>query len=149
MLVVLSVTGITWHVWHEGQQTLSIGNWAAPLGIALHADGLTCVMLLMSATLGSFVTAYAWGYFGMTAADKPALSVSAECSPTPANQPDLFWPLWMLLWSALTALFLSGDGFNLYVTLELSTLTAIGMIVLAMIVLAGTRAAVEAALRYL
>jgi len=149
VFVVFGVIGITWNVWHDGLQTHVIGNWPVPLGIALRADGLTCVMLLMSATVGSFVTLYALGYFGTVAEDppadgKPTDDVSADGSSTQAAQPDLFWPLWMLLWSALNGLFLSGDIFNLYVTLELLTLAAIGMIVLA-----GTRAAVEAALRYL
>jgi formate hydrogenlyase subunit 3/multisubunit Na+/H+ antiporter MnhD subunit len=48
------------------------------------------------------------------------------------------------MWSALNALFLSRDVFNLYVTLELLSLSAIGLVVVA-----GTRAALEAALRYL
>jgi formate hydrogenlyase subunit 3/multisubunit Na+/H+ antiporter MnhD subunit len=55
-----------------------------------------------------------------------------------------FWPLWLLLMTALHALFLSGDLFNLYVTLELLGLSAV-----ALAALGGKRKAVEAALRYL
>jgi formate hydrogenlyase subunit 3/multisubunit Na+/H+ antiporter MnhD subunit len=55
-----------------------------------------------------------------------------------------FWGLWLLLITALHALFLSGDLFNLYVTLELLGLSAV---VLAC--LGGSRASLQAALRYL
>jgi hypothetical protein len=55
-----------------------------------------------------------------------------------------FWPLWLILWSALNALFLSGDIFNLYVTLELITFSAV-----ALIGLAGRSHALVAAIRYL
>jgi formate hydrogenlyase subunit 3/multisubunit Na+/H+ antiporter MnhD subunit len=49
----------------------------------------------------------------------------------------------MFLWAALNALFLSGDIFNLYVTLELTSLSAV-----ALVALAGG-AALKAAMRYL
>ena len=49
----------------------------------------------------SLITIYAIGYIRTEAASR------------------YFWPLWLFLWSALNALFLAGDIFNLYVTLEL------------------------------
>ena len=55
-----------------------------------------------------------------------------------------FWPLFLFLWTALNALFLSADIFNLYVTLEL-----LGFAAVALVALAGKRAALTAALRYL
>jgi multicomponent Na+:H+ antiporter subunit D len=103
-----------------------VGGWGAPLGIGLRADGLSAVMLLMTATVGSFISLYAVGYF------------SAKRSG------DCFWPLWWFLWAALNGLFLSADLFNLYVTLELLSLSAVGLVALA-----GDRAALAAGLRYL
>jgi len=135
--VLLSTCLITGSVWRFGVQSHWLGRWPAPLGISLRADGLTCVMLLMSGIVGGFVSVYAVGYFGQT---KDFVKTKAQRSVNSS----LFWPLWMLLWSALNGLFLSGDVFNLYVTLELLTLAAIGLIILA-----GTRMAVEASLRYL
>jgi len=135
--VLLSACVITGSVWRLGVQSHWLGRWPAPLGISLRADGLTCVMLLMSGIVGGFVSVYAIGYFGQT---KDFVRTKAQRSVNSS----LFWPLWMLLWSALNGLFLSGDIFNLYVTLELLTLGAIGLIILA-----GTRMAVEASLRYL
>lgn len=106
----------------------AIGGWEAPLGIALHADGLSAVMLLLTALTGTFVSVYAAAYF--RGADS-------------ANAP-LFWPVWLLLWAGLNALYLSSDIFNLYVLLEL-----IGMGAVALVVQTRERAAWVAGLRYL
>lgn len=104
-----------------------LGGWAAPLGIRLAADGLSAVMILLATVTGALVSLHAAGLF--------------------AGQPDRggrFWSLWLMLWGALNALFLSADLFNIYVALELVTLTAIPMVLLA-----GTAKAVTAALNYL
>ena len=55
-----------------------------------------------------------------------------------------FWPLMLLLWGALNAVFVSRDLFNLYVGLELITLTAV-----ALVAISGKTEAIAAALRYL
>ena len=85
-------------------------------------------MLLMSALVGAFTSIYALGYF--EGADE--------------RDSGLFCPLWLFLWAALNALFLSADIFNLYVTLEL-----IGLASAALITLDGQRAALIAGMRYL
>lgn len=123
--VVAGTIVVLGQVWQQGPQSYHLGGWPTPLGIRLMADGLACVMLLMSATVGAAVSAYAIGFFAK-------------------DQAARFWPLWLLLWSALNALFLSADVFNLYVTLELTTLAGVGLVIQA-----GTREANEAALRYL
>lgn len=113
-----------------------MGGWEAPLGIPLYADGVTALMLIMTAVVGSATTIYAIGYFSA------AKHGHADSSNQQAE--GAFWPLWLVLWSALNALFLSGDIFNLYVTLELLTLSAV-----ALIGLAGRARALVAAMRYL
>ena len=113
----------------------AMGNWEAPIGIVLRADGLSCVMLLMTSLIGVVVSVYSLDYFDLRpSAAMPFLIPSGA----------MFWPLWMLLLSALSALFLSGDIFNLYVTLELMTLTAVGLIALA-----EGAVTIQAAMRYL
>lgn len=104
-----------------------IGGWQAPLGIDLRADGLSFMMLAMTATVGSFISLYALGYF----ADDHSAGTR-------------FWPLWWFLWGALNAVFLSADLFNLYVTLELLSLSAVGLVTLT-----GDRESLAAGLRYL
>jgi multicomponent Na+:H+ antiporter subunit D len=116
----------------EGPWRYTVGGWGAPLGIDLYADGLSALMVAMTAIVSSGIALYATAYFGPVQRDDQSA------------RRDLFWPLNLFLWAALNALFLSGDIFNLYVTLELLTLAAV-----ALIGLAGTVEALAAALRYL
>lgn len=121
------LVGLTVSVWQQGPAFLELGGWAAPLGIRLFVDPLAVLMLWMVAIVGGLAAVHAWFDF------RPG---------SPAGQQ--FWPLWLLLTAAMNALFLSADLFNLYVCLELITLTAIPLIALA-----GSKTAVRAALRYL
>jgi multicomponent Na+:H+ antiporter subunit D len=134
--VGVAAIGLTCQVWQLGPQRYSVGGWGVPLGIDLYADGLSVLMLLMTAVIGLSVSIYATSYFVQPhATDRTASDTAAL---------DYFWPLWLFLWGALNALFLSADIFNLYVTLELVTLSSV-----ALVALAGTPSAVSAALRYL
>ena len=105
----------------------AVGGWGAPLGIDLYADGLSALMLLMTALVGLGASLYALGYF-------------KRDDDNPAG----FWPLWLLMWTALNGLFLTADIFNLYVTLELLGLSAV-----ALVALAGSKDALTGAMRYL
>jgi multicomponent Na+:H+ antiporter subunit D len=108
-------------------QEQAIGGWEAPLGIALRADGLSVVMLLLTQGVALLVALYAAAYFSRHAAGN-----------------SYFWPLSGCLMAAMNALYLSSDVFNLYVTLELLSLAAIGMVASE-----GNAGSVAAALRYL
>lgn len=130
-----------------GMQRVAVGGWAVPLGIELRADGLAAAMLLMTAVIGAGIAVYAWRYFGAAGHhdphDHPAGPPGPAGKAAPASTQWLFWPVWLLAWGALNALYLSGDLFNLYVTLEL-----LGLAAVALVALAGAGAA-AAALRYL
>ena len=127
-LVVLGALELASVIHESGPQTIALGGWNTPLGIGWRIDGLTVTMLLTAGVVGWPVTVYAHNYFA-------GASGTAE---------RYFWPLWMLLLSALCALFLSNDLFNWYVTLELLSLSAV-----ALVTLSGKKAALEAAQRYL
>jgi multicomponent Na+:H+ antiporter subunit D len=114
----------------EGVREEALGGWPAPLGIALRADGLSAVMLAMTAAIGLAVSAYA------------ARSLSVAGPGWRRGQ--AFWPLWLFLWAALNAVFVAGDAFNVYVALELVTLPAV-----ALVTLERKRQAQAAAMRYL
>jgi multicomponent Na+:H+ antiporter subunit D len=116
-------------VWRDGPLRYPLGGWQAPLGIDLVADGLSAVMLLMAAGVGTGISLFAAGYF---AGASRAIDAHG------------FWPLWLFLWGSLNAVFLSADVFNLYVALELLTLSGVGLVVLA-----RGRDALTAAARYL
>jgi len=104
----------------------SVGGWGTPLGIDLSVDGLSAIMLLVTLIISGAVLIYAKNYY------EHEKNVS------------YFWPLALILWSALNALFMSNDIFNIYVSLEL-----IGIIAVALAALNGTLKALKAALRYL
>jgi multicomponent Na+:H+ antiporter subunit D len=131
-----TISGLSRQVWQRGPQRYAVGGWGAPLGIELVADGLTICMLLFTATVAVPVGVYASAYFeehGSARTPKPDGGAAAD-----------FWALWLFLWAALNALFVSGDVFNLYVTLELLTLAAV-----ALVALARAPTATAAALNYL
>jgi len=123
--IAVGVAGLGWQVVEQGAQRYAIGGWGAPLGIDLYVDGLSLSMLVMTVLVGLGISVYARGYFKRDKATH-------------------FWPLWMFLWSALNALFLSADIFNLYVTLEL-----LGLAAVALVTLAGGSDALISAMRYL
>ena len=112
-----------------------VSGWGAPLGIDLRADGLAAWLLLVTAGVGLAVSLYAQRYFA------PAVGHDDAGA---AHREKYFWPLFLFLWAALNALFLSADIFNLYVTLEL-----LGFAAVTLVALAGGRAALNAAMRYL
>ena len=110
--IAASVSGLGWQVVKLGTQRHAVGGWGAPLGIELYADGLSLLMLMVAAMVGLGISIYSSGYFDREKARH-------------------FWPLWMFLWAALNALFLSADIFNLYVSLELMGLAAVALVALA------------------
>ncbi|MGF1562910.1 MAG: complex I subunit 5 family protein, partial [Geminicoccaceae bacterium] len=87
---------------------LEIGGWGAPLGIDLYLDGLALVMLVTTAVIVMAV----------------ALAGRAIAASSPQG---LFWPLLLIGWAGLNALFLSADLFNLYVAIEVVSLAAIAL----------------------
>lgn len=103
----------------------AVGGWRAPLGIALGADGLSAAFILTTVLIMGAVGLYARG---------------AEARGSETAHSFAFWPLFYAMWAALNLIFLSRDLFNLYVGLELLTLTAVGMVAFG---------SVAAALRYL
>ncbi|MGE5154336.1 MAG: complex I subunit 5 family protein [Bdellovibrio bacteriovorus] len=113
-------------VWTQGTLRLDLGGWGVPLGIALQADGLSAAFLAMANLVALAVSLYSLGYFAKGRLERH------------------FWPLWLLVWTALNGLFLAADLFNLYVNLEL-----LGLGAASLGALTGAREAVAANLRYL
>lgn len=102
----------------------ALAGWDAPLGIELHADGLSAAMLALNALVGVAVVCYA---------------SSAQW----VRGSEFFWPLWFALWSSLNSVYLAADLFNAYVALELMGVTAVSLVAL------GGVSAWQPALRYL
>jgi formate hydrogenlyase subunit 3/multisubunit Na+/H+ antiporter MnhD subunit len=124
LLLALKLAG---QMLEGGARSYAVGGWGAPLGIDLAADGLAAAMMLLTQAVALPLAVYARGYF----AARPAGSA-------------LFWPITGYLLAALNALFLSADLFNIYVTLELLGLAAVGLVAIA-----GGKQPLAAAMRYL
>lgn len=103
---------------------VGLGGWDVPLGIALHADGASAMMLALTCTV------------------MLAVSVAGTAERRLIGT-EWFWPLLMAGFAALNGVFIAADLFTLYVLLELLTLAAV-----ALVALEGGKAA-AAALRYL
>jgi len=108
-----------------------VGSWHPPLGVAFRADGLSAVMMLVTALLICGIGLFARAQF--------ARPEQGEARATFA-----FWTLLLAIWGGLNAVFLGGDLFNLYVALELLTFAAVPLVSLD-----GRAETLKAALRYL
>jgi multicomponent Na+:H+ antiporter subunit D len=126
LLGIAAATGLAAQVWRGGVAELAIGGWAPPLGIALRADGLGAAFVLAGALVAGAVLPFAGG------------------SVAGGRQGGPFWPLAFFLIAGVNASFLGGDLFNLYVALELLTVTAV-----ALVAIEGGAKALGAAMRYL
>lgn len=120
--------------YHRGGTPLvyTLGGWAPPLGVALRADGLSVVMIALTAVVMGAVAVYAQADFA---------------TPTGAAErrgPFAFWILLLAIWTALNLVFVAGDLFTLYVGLELLTFAAVPVVCLD-----GRPDTLRAALRYL
>ena len=117
---------------HAAPLEYHLGGWAPPLGIALRADGLSAIMMLMTAVVMVVTAVYARADF-RTAPGAPE-----------TRGPFTFWLLLIGLWAAMNAVFLASDLFTLFVAMELLTFAAVPMVCLD-----GRSEQLTAALRYL
>lgn len=104
-----------------GNQMLLVGGWPEALAIRLRLEPINALLLVFTALINLLVALY------------------GACNRSNEN----FWPLVSFLHASLGALWLSGDLFNWYVTLELLSLISV-----ALVSLAG-KPAVKPALNYL
>lgn len=112
-----------------GPFALAMGGHDAPIGIELRLDALALAMLWLTAVVALAVNVYSVGALPASGGEAAATG---------------FRLLWLPLWSALNALFLTADVFTFYVLLELVSLTAISLVTLD-----GGARAIGAASRYL
>lgn len=104
MLVVLTDTGY----WQDGIGVYFAANWAAPFGIALLADRLSALMLLLTALLAAAVLVYSmlrWSRIGVH-----------------------FHSLFQFLVMGVNGAFLTHDLFNLFVFFEVMLAASYGLL---------------------
>ncbi len=103
---------------------LQMGNWPAPFGITVMADGLTAVMLTFAGLLTVTTVFYAMG----------TLDQRARMN---------YFPLVMFLLMGVNGAFLAGDLFNLYVFFEVLLMASF-----ALLTLGGQIAQINGGIRY-
>ena len=113
----------------EGTVTYAFGGWAAPWGIEYRIDVLNAFVLLIVAGIGAVVLPYA------------RRSVESEIVP---ERRHLFYALMLLLLAGLFGIAVTGDLFNVFVFLEVSSLASY-----ALVSMGAGRGALVAAYRYL
>ncbi len=106
-----------------------LGGWAPPWGIAYRIDALNALVALIVAGIGAFATLFA------------QRSVAAEI---PAELSGYFYATFQLCLLGLLGIALTGDLFNLFVFLEISSLSSY-----ALISMGRDRRALAAAFQYL
>lgn len=113
----------------SGTISYAIGNWPAPWGIEYRIDRLNSFMLVLVSLIGSVAMPYA------------RISIAAEL---PQEQEYLFYAMYCLCLTGLLGITVTGDAFNLFVFLEISSLSTY-----VLIALGRRRQALSAAYQYL
>lgn len=112
-----------------GPISYAIGSWAAPWGIEYRIDALNAFLLVIVSFLAAVVMPYA------------RLSVAAEIDQ---ERVYLFYSAYLLCLTGLLGIVATGDAFNLFVFLEISSLSSY-----ALVSLGRDRRALRAAYQYL
>ncbi|NNF14610.1 MAG: monovalent cation/H+ antiporter subunit D family protein [Gemmatimonadetes bacterium] len=99
----------------EGVISYALGGWAPPYGIELRLDLVNAFVAVTVATIGAVVIPYAW------------TSVKKEITE---DRIPLFYTAFLLMLSGLLGITVTGDVFNVFVFLEISSLSAYSMIAL-------------------
>jgi multicomponent Na+:H+ antiporter subunit D len=107
----------------------SLGGWAAPWGIEYRVDMVSAYVLVIVAGVGAIVTPYA------------LMSVRREVG---VKQAPLLYSALLLCLTGLLGITITGDVFNLFVFLEISSISAY-----ALIAMGPDRRALHAAYKYL
>lgn len=112
-----------------GAISYAIGSWAAPWGIEYRIDAVNALLLVIVSMTGAVVLPYA------------RRSVAAEI---PSDRIYLFYTTFLLCFTGLLGIAATGDAFNLFVFLEISSLSTY-----ALVSLGSDRRALRAAYQYL
>jgi len=113
--------------WFEGGRIIySVGGWKAPFGICMVLDGLSALMLLVVNLIGCTAIIYSLDYIKKYTA------------------PQLYYTLFCLLLAGLNGVVISGDLFNLFVFLEITSIASYALVAFG----AGSEE-LEAAFKYL
>ena len=115
----------------EGVISYAMGGWPAPWGIVYRVDAANAYMLLVVATIGAVVMAFA----------RPVVEQRIRL---PERKQPWFYATYLLCLTGLLGMIVTGDAFNVFVFLEISSLSSY-----ALISIGRDRRALTAAYQYL
>ncbi|MEM9028054.1 MAG: monovalent cation/H+ antiporter subunit D family protein [Pseudomonadota bacterium] len=98
---------LLWEVQERGVISYAIGGWQPPIGIEYRVDILNAFVLAIVATMGAVTMPFA------------LRSVPSDVNP--ASQP-WFYAIYLLCLTGLLGMAVSGDAFNIFVFMEISSL---------------------------
>lgn len=101
--------GLTAQVLEQGELFYELGNWPVPFGIGLVVGPFAALMLLV--ITGASLAALLWG----------RLSVDHEVG---REHQSLLYACWLLALTGLVGITVTGDAFNVFVFMEISSLAA-------------------------
>ncbi|MDZ7747880.1 MAG: monovalent cation/H+ antiporter subunit D family protein [Halofilum sp. (in: g-proteobacteria)] len=128
-LVLVTAAMLYWQVRDGTVLSYAVGGWDPPWGIELRVDTLNALVVLIVSAIGALTTSFA------------RRSILAE---VPARRRSLFYAAWMLCLTGLLGIAVTGDAFNLFVFLEISSLSSY-----VLIAMGRDRRALTAAFQYL
>jgi multicomponent Na+:H+ antiporter subunit D len=124
LLLVFSIASIFWL--KSSLRVYYVGGWKPPFGICMVLDGLTVLMLLVVNLIGFMALIYSLDYIKRYTSDY------------------LYYTLFSLLLAGLNGVVISGDLFNLFVFLEITSIASYALVAF------GTEAEeLEASFKYL
>lgn len=123
---VLALRAVPSVLEHGGLRT-ELGGWPPPIGIEVLLDPLSAFMAMVVAVVGLVIVV---GWHGQVRQELP-------------RQEALYYPTALLMFSGLMGILITADLFNLFVQLELTSLSAYALVA------AGGRGAPRAGLNYL
>ena len=131
--VSLVSLAVAWSLLREvlagGPVSYLLGSWAAPWGIEYRVDAANAWVLLVVSAVSTVSLLFA------------RVSVAAEVE---AGRAHLFYAAWLLCLAGMLGMAVTADAFNVFVFLEISSLSSY-----ALVSLGARRQALVAALRYL
>ncbi len=113
----------------EGVVSYALGGWVPPLGIEYRVDLVSAYILILVSVMGALVITYA------------PRSVASEIAP---ERQAWFYTMYLLCMTGLLGITITGDAFNAFVFLEVSSLSTY-----VLIALGHDRRAVLSAYQYL
>lgn len=128
LMPVIAAT-MLWQVLANGPISYHLGGWEPPFGIEYRVDALNAFVLLLVSAVGAVVMPFAYR------------SVSFELED---RQEAWFYCMYLLCLTGLLGIAITGDAFNAFVFLEVSSLSTY-----VLIALGPDRRALVAAFRYL